>query len=517
MSRRWLIRLSLFLGLFMGGLGLTLAGLGWLALRQLTPENLVRRIEENHNCRADIQGCEVSLWPGPARVVLTGVQLTPRDEAADRGLPPAERPPAKVKETVVAFERGLLEVDLWPLLLQRRLLIRELSVSGGEVKADLLPNGENTLRPLWARPRVVRGQPQIASTEEKPRPAEAEEADANKKKDKDRKKQKEKKEKDRSKDVADKEKQEQKASPVFNARDIKFSSRLRRVAIDDASLHFRVRKSKTVIQLDQCTLALTDISLDPQQLDTENHATLALRTRLVVNSRKREDLRYADIGVRMDGHVRPFDPATGDLAPDLAFTTVFEKGSALQGLPLLEKLQKNFDKARRAGLKLGDLQKRTALDEDARLSLRLHANRFTLLHPATLTFADYSLALEEGSFIDTGTEEHLLSADFTIAADHSQAALRQAEAFLGQLSDEAAAPLRELLIEPLVHEGRLALRFRSSGELDDPKVKIDHPLQDLKDQLEETGKSLLNQLKKNILGDRSSSAKDEGNASRDVK
>ncbi len=464
MSRRVLQRLLLWAALSVLALGALVAVLGWLAWRQLTPDQLVLKIEEAHNCRAEIEGCEVSLWPGPARVELTGVRLTPRDEAADQARPPAGRSPVKVKDTVLAFRRGVLEVELPALLLSRRLLVRELSLEGADVKADLLSGGENTLRPLFARP----AKKDRKDKEPKPK-AEAEEAEP---------------------------------APVFNARDLKFSSTLHRVALVDSRLRFRNRKSKTVIELDRCTFEVTDIAVDPARLDTENRATLDLRTRLYVDSRKKEDLRYADIGLRLRGVVIPFEPATGNLNPDLTFETVFEKGTSIQGLPIFEKLQKNLDKARQAGLKLTNLQQLTELEEDAALSLRLRSNRFTLLSPATLNFVDYSLAMTPGSYLDAGTETHEFNAHFAVSRRHSEAALRGVEEFLAPLGEDAAASLRGFFIDPLVKDGRVAMGFTSKGDLDDPKVKIDHPLQDLKDQLEETGKDLLKSLKSRLFGGR---------------
>jgi hypothetical protein len=71
----------------------------------------------------------------------------------------------------------------------------------------------------------------------------------------------------------------------------------------------------------------------------------------------------------MTGKVTPFDAATGNLNPDLTFDTLLEKDSVIQSLPVMQKLQKNLDKAKQAGLKMKSLTAPQALLHRARVGL----------------------------------------------------------------------------------------------------------------------------------------------------
>lgn len=479
MSRRLIKRIALF-----GGLAVVLAGaaLGlslWLALKQLTPDNIILQLESAYNCRAKLDACTVSLFSSPAKIELYGVQLSPRDTEADNATLPSTRSPAVMRATYLKMGRAVLEADLAALVWKRELKVKQFVIERADVKCDLLSGGENTLRTLFATPEVVKGRPNPALLALAPVAAAAHIATQGGK---------------AAEPPAPSEFNDE-PRRVFHASELKIPSSLERVALVDSRLRFRNRKSRSVIELSGCTLELSDLAVDPANLAAANHATLSLKTKLLLDSRKKENLRYADLGAAIEGKIIPFDPATGFLNPDFTFDMTLAEGSVVQSLPLMQKLQRNLDKARQAGLKMKNLAAPQALAHDTTLKFQLRSNRLTLLEDNSLDFPDYALSMQQGGYLDAGTETHEFHASLIASEAVSTAALKEADEFLSSLGDSAGEELRRFFITPLVRDGRIAMTFVTSGDTDDPKVKIDHPLQDLQDQLKDAGRDLIDRLR----------------------
>jgi len=283
--------------------------------------------------------------------------------------------------------------------------------------------------------------------------------------------------------------------PVFHARDLGGLVSLEKITFTDSRIRLRNRKSRAVTELNHLDLEVTGVAVDPARLATANRAALTLRSRVWIDGGKKNPVRLAELGVSLQGDLTPFDAATGLLKPDCRFTTVVEKGSKLQSLPALEKIEKNLARARRAGLKIDDLGQQAVLVDDATLAFRLEDNRLSLSQPATLDFGDYALAIEAGSAIRAADETHEVHASWIASQAVSERALAGAREFLDSLGAEAAAELRGLLIDPIVKDGRLRMDFVTSGDLANPEIRVAHPLQDLTDQLKEAGRGLFDRIK----------------------
>ena len=484
-------RLFLWLILLVVCLGIGAVVLGWLAVKEITPERLVREIEASRNCRAVIDGCRLSLFSSPARLDLTGVTLVPRDAEADNATPYATRPPIELHATYFRFGSATLEADLLDLVFKRRLTVRQFVIRNADVKCDLLPGGENTLKQLFDSPAIVGGKtmrPPLVAV-----PVAAAAAAAQTVTDAAREAVEKKPPPD---DASESAVEADNPGRRFNVRDFAIPSTIKRVAIENSRLRFRNRKSRGVIEFNNCTASLTDIAVDPAHLDTTNRATLDVQTTIFVDGRvkkTRDMFRYAALSVGVHGAITPFDPS-GNLNPDMGVAAKLDEGSTVQGLPVLQKLQKKVDKAQEAGLRLPDLAARAELQRETTFNLQLHDNRMHLTEPVALAFADYSLSLDRGSFIDASEECHQFRATWTASESISSRALAEADQFLAGLGPEIGTLLRKALVTPLVKDDRIALAFASSGTLDDPKVEIENPLGDLKNQLKETRKNLLDSI-----------------------
>jgi hypothetical protein len=462
---------------------------GWLALRQFTPERLVRQLETTCNARVQLEGCTLSLFSSPARLELTGLQFHPRDGEADRGTPMASRPPIKITNTYLRMRRALIEADLLALLLRRELRVKTVRIDMGDIKCDILPGGGNSLRALFTPPSTVPAHSTpamlglasaaaaVAATtnavHSTPPADETEDASSQPNE-------------DTSTPLS--------SRSVFAATQLPGIVALESIVFADSRIRIRNRKTRAVTELNELQFSLTDVAVDPADLTTTNRGTVSMTTRIVMTGSKKKPGPVATLGLRLNGTLTPFDKTSGQFQPDIQFTTDITKDSVLESIPALEKIEKNMARARRAGLKIEPLGRQARLAADSRLTMHFRDGRLTLTQPATLDCGGYALAVSGGSMLDAVQGTHDVHASWVASQAVSDKALAGADNFLSSAGSEAGDALRELLIDPLVRDGRLAMDFSTSGALSDPDVRMAHPLQDLTDQIKDAGRGLIDRL-----------------------
>jgi hypothetical protein len=282
--------------------------------------------------------------------------------------------------------------------------------------------------------------------------------------------------------------------PVFAATQLPGIVALDSIVFADSRIRIRNRKTRAVTELNELQFHLTDVAVNPADLTTTNRGTVTMTTRIIMTGGKKNPGPVAALGLRLNGVLTPFDKTSGQFQPDLQFTTDITKDSVLESIPALEKIEKNMARARRAGLKIEPLGSQIRLAADSRMAMHFRDGRLTLTQPATLDCGGYALALRGGSMVDAVQGTHDVHASWVASQDVSDKALAGSRDFLSSAGSETGDALRELLIDPLVRDGRLAMDFATSGALSDPDVRIAHPLQDLTDQLKDAGRSLLDRL-----------------------
>lgn len=510
---RTLKRLLLWLGLPLALIAAGLPLLAWLALRQVTPDKIVHQLEAVCNARVQLDSCSLSLFPAPARLELNGLHFHPRDPEADQATPPATRPPVKITNTYLRMRRGLVTVDLPSLLLRRELHIHSWLIEMGDIKCDILPSGENSLRQLFHPPATVRGTPNPAlavlapvaaavaaaatTTTERPEAGTTESTQTDPLARQPDGRTAAPGRNDAATPDEDSDQPDPGPLPVFHVRNLGLPVRIDSLTFSDARLRLRNRKSRAVTELNQLHLDITGLAVHPDRLATTPPATVSLRSRLLIDGGRKSPGRLADLHLRIHGSLTPFDPANGLLQPDFEFATDIARGATLRPLQALEKIEKNLARARRAGLRIDPFPAELVLAADATLPFRLHQHELALTRPATLDFGPYALALDADSTLDVATESHQLKAAWIASQEVSDTALAGAREFLGGAGEDVARELRSLLIDPVVRNGRLHMDFTSSGELARPDVRIAHPLQDLTDQLKDAGRGLIERFQNN--------------------
>lgn len=251
---RLLKRLLLLVGLPLMALAAGLVFLRWLTLRHFTPENVIHQLEASCNARVQLGGCSLSLFSSPARLELTSLHFHPRDAEADKATPTATRPPVKITHTYLRMGRAVVEADLAALLLRRELRVKTLLIETGDLKFDLLPSGESSLRGLFRAPATVRGQPNPALAAQAPVAAAAIDAEAPPPPAGD------------AGEPPENDASENAPIPAFHARELAAPFAIDKVSLVDARLRVRNRKSRAVTELNQLHLEVAGLAVDPSRL-----------------------------------------------------------------------------------------------------------------------------------------------------------------------------------------------------------------------------------------------------------
>ena len=273
--------------------------------------------------------------------------------------------------------------------------------------------------------------------------------------------------------------------------------------IENSQLYAKIRRNKTRITFSNIQIKVSDIDLDPEDLENHNQAKVTITCHLDIEDRDRT-VKYADLEIRSEGSVIPFDPITGYINPDLIYNITVPKGSKLDAIPALVKLEaKANDKLEKVGLKLDVLADDITITEDTTLKLAYREDALRLAEEATIVFNDHELVLKDDAWLHTGTNRHEAKAEIFLSQAASDKALGKARDFLREQSkkysfdQDIALNLVNTLLEPVTKRGRVYVPFNSTGDFNDPKVRPDIDVEDLAEAMVmEAAKELLNKTQK---------------------
>ncbi|MCB1086652.1 MAG: hypothetical protein KDM63_06375 [Verrucomicrobiae bacterium] len=432
----------------------------------LTPDFLVRQIERQWNCRAQVDDLKVTLL-GTASVELTGVTLVPRDDFAKEGKPLTDRPPLDVATAPLRCDTVLLELRPAELI-RRELNIRQLVVSGLSVSTSVNHEGDAAIERLFDRPDEaavpVLPVAQMAVSGEEPETADA-----------------------------------PKSQPFATVAD--------RIDVKDGKAEFLIEASGTTIRLEAFQLSLTEIDVNPANIGAHNRAAFQFGGDLVVipPADRNGDGEYLRGHVSGQGEVNPFDPETAKMNPAWASDLTLHQGAQINTFPVIARLQDLLKDVDTAGVDLSDLNIRGTLLADAKTRVS-HANgRYLIEKPLELPLPDTTLMIQDGSWLHTGTNQHAMQGRVIASEALTQKIEGKVDAYLKKKAKGfPTESLRNMVLGPVIQDGKLTIQFTSQGDLAKPKADIVTPFGNLSEvidtgkatlkTLEEAGKSLLKGL-----------------------
>jgi len=483
---KWILRLAIvFVLLFV----VLIVAIVLIAKSFVNPDYIVSVIEAENNCRVEIQSTDVSLFSFPARIEMQGVKITYRDTHADAGTKLAERPP--IEGPGVIFAKSVaLEANLFDLL-RKRISVKHLTIDELIVSEFLIEReGGYSIDPLFDPPQTVAGSPNPEYADKKER--------------RDLAKERRKKEKE--------EREKQGTPQQFDIAELGVPASMEAFNINNANIKAKIRRDKTRITFSNVQIKVSDIDLDPGDLLGHNKAKVSISCHLDIEDKEYET-KYADLDIRSDGDVIPFDPVTGYINPDITYQITVLKGSKMDAVPPLIRLSKNVSKLEKYGLKLDALSENIVLQEDVKLTMGYRDHALTFLEPVEMRFGDHFLVLKPGAWLHTGNNKHEAAADILLSKAASEKALNGSKEFLtkkysGFLDKEKIESFTDKALSPIVRDGQLYLPFTSKGNFNKPDVDVDIELEDvLLEAL--SGENLGDLLENDDLGDLLDTLKDK--------
>lgn len=436
--KKWLILTACLLVL----LGLLATALVITYHRVLSRNFLVATIEESINSRVQIGDYRVSLFSVPAKVVIEDVILTRRDEAVREGVAHDERKPLKggeIRVDEIRFDLSLRE------LLAREIKVSQLKVSGAHFEMRMNEAGDLNIEPLFAPPP----------------------------------------DKEKERDVEG-----------LNAKDGSgFVTELDRLWIEDGSFKLLIEKTGLEVLGRDLSFDLSDIRVDPNALEKVNEAQLDFAARLEAFSAKKGRQKYGQLDLQGPARVRLFDPTSGALEPDAEIEFAILPSSYVSTrAPYIVKLWQVTETLRKIGLKKQPLPERLTFGRDRILHGSYRRNRIGLHQPVSLLMADWEMALDKGSWVELGTEQHRSQVHLIASAKVSQWVDDNLRKWLGKVPEKVSERLHQEFLAQLFVANRLTLKAGTQGALSDPKVTLETRMPEVQKVIKDYAKTKLMDL-----------------------
>ena len=429
-------------------------------------------LESERNLRMDIGELRAGIFGG--KVVLSNILLSPRDEYADNAASTAERSDPVESQTRIKIGDATIKVRLIDFLFGK-LSIDSLTVDGLDIAYAIDEEGDHTLDPMLDPPKYVKG---VLNPEYEEKRKRRELAKARRKM------------KSEEGNVID---------DSFNVSEMPMATKLKSLVLRDSIVFIKLIKSSNRIAFTNVKGSVSDLDVDPLDLIRHNSAYLELSGNLSVTGPQGE-IKYASLNLQADGKIQPFDSQTGFLNPDLVTDLTVKKGSRIMSLPIASRLASALDQLEEAGLDISVIEEILVVNEDSRFRLGLRNYILRAVEPLPVIINGSRLVIDEGAWLNTANNAHLINASFTFSEKISNSTFTRANTVLSEIVGKSVAgPVAELLFTPVTKEGRIHIPFVSSGDFNRPKVRASVALRDLADAVKESLKKDPLSLLKGLL------------------
>lgn len=466
MKKKVLYVLGLLVLLVIAGI---FGGQAWLKSR-FEKEALIVQIEQQLNCRVQIDGSSASILSSPAKVELLGIKFAPRDAEVEK--PVKDRAKLDENLVVISAERAVLTVELSDLI-HGKANIKRLKFDQLDVRGSINNEGHNSLQLLFSSPHkdpspVVKVKnPDGTHSPDHTQP-----------------------------NVNPKNKTEEERP--FHASDLPLALNVDIAGVNNARMDIIDEKNGTRILVEHLHFDVKEMDVSPADLAKHNRCLMEFDGQLRF---EKTDIAapLMDIAFTGDGTLRPFEVLSGEWNPDIVLTVKLKKGSIIGGTPLKKQLRENdAKKLKDYGIDLGDIALGGILGEDAATDVHRTPAKLIVKRDTRLVFPQYEITLTNGSWFNWHEDAHRANGVLVVNADVSANMLGQAQKALAEKYGDTIASLALTLLNTalLDDQKRLVLKFKSRGKLSQPEVNIDNVLNDIKDVLKDAGSSLLNGLLK---------------------
>ena len=425
---RSLFRIVVIVGVVLALLaGCVLAGASWWVMRKMGPEIWVKMLEENYNCRCQIDDANLSLLSRPAKLVFAGVKIAPRD--AEVAKPLSDRTPLADGIAPIVIPEIVLSVKLDDLL-NKRIFIEQLKIDSPVVTEMQDEQGRSSLEALFRKLSAESEMP-LAIPVNAPAAA---------------------------------------SKPVVTERSSGYT-----FAVNSASLErgqMTITNKKTLIQVSDFFFTLSDIDIQHADLALHNrmHSTLGASIKVRGEARiggVKRPAELANLKLSGEGDLVPIDLATGDWMPTTTLKLTLAQGSVLAGhITIGDAAGKELKKLQEYGVDLAPVSIGGALLEPAIVEGVFKNNFFGLRSDTRFVFSEYEVLIEKSSWFNGSQDKHEM--DFRLSCGAALQARLQAGVAKAKLGESLTSGVIKALSDK---RGRMTFDIESKGSLSDPEVK----------------------------------------------
>ncbi len=425
--KKILIGISIFFGLLLAVLVVGLLSISSI----VTPDFIVSQIESSLNTRADLKKVNINLFSALSSIELEGLSLHERDHFADNANLLAER--TTPGNLILSVRKVDLKLN-FVALLRRSFQLKSFLLIEPFVSITLKENG-NSLTHLFKKPKLVSGKPNPALE------AKEEVSPANN------------------------------LDKPFTVKSLPISANIARVGMENGKIDIFIQKTLQKLSVKDVSLLLTDIDIDPENLEKHNSIHLLANLNLsVLNSGGQETALFK---ILSSGSIAPFVVKTGLINPSVNYQLSLKKGSYINGLSIMDALSGNLPVLSNAGIKLDGFSKKADLTSDVNIAINYFSSKITLLNQIIFPTPNYDLTLEKDNWIHLETNEHHFKGGVLASKAESDKAVSGVDsAIKAQMKQDNPVEIRNKILGNLIKNDRVNLPFTSSGNIKSPNVQL---------------------------------------------
>ena len=394
-------------------------GILWLYLNTSKIENkLVLQIEDTYNCRAEIRRIRLDPVSLLISLKIEDLKLGKRDHYADEKILPDERPP--MSNPQFSSEKIEFKINLYELM--NKKLIFDSAVSTGS--KIYLSTSE--------------GFPEILSFR-----------------------------KDRTGRAAD-------------ASGFQFlPEKLQEIKLQEANIEIQTEYRDRIIKISPGTIDLKNISIDMDHLDVKNSVDTSFQITLRIAEENKE--KSAGILINTNAMLNPvLNEKTKQFSSEYSSRFVIKGNSHLTNPPFIEALSK--DKSlEKIGIDLSALSKTDTLRGDLTIPVSYTTGRIVLNEKSSFHFNNYTLTLDEGSYVSVDGSNHKFLGTIQLSSKLSKKILSSIDqSALLEIRKKrmriGAKELRDQLLEKHLDNHSIMLDFISTGDIEEPESVLQNAL-----------------------------------------
>lgn len=416
-------------------------GTGILVKKIVTREFLEEKIEKSINSEVMIGGVELSIFNFPAKVVVTDVSLSPRQEGA------AGEAPVKIGEMSLSIE--------WLALFRKQIDVREVRIEDVHLKITCFQDGTTSLATLFESP------------------------DARDREDED--------------DAGKRE--------GFNIHEQgEFVTSLGKFSLSEVDIDLVLEAMGMELQFRDLNVELSSIKVDPENLADANEAQLKAQSLIKVYSDNKD--HYGDLYLDGVAGVSLFNVATGGIEPEVDGSFSLSDESWLgTNLPWVERAWANLSVLEQVGIRVGTMPERATFGRSKSIAAHYHQGRILVRKALSIWVADWEVAVLDESWLNTKTDEHDVRGELLASQKASSAMTLAITKGLEMIPEDLRQGVADQVNGNLFRDDRLLVKIKSSGDFSDPKVRPDGKIIDMSKATRKATEGLIKRKAGSLLKD----------------